>query len=387
MSIFTVVNVFSPGVKGGGPSQSLVHLLRPVETEVRVFTSARDLDGASLDVLADRWVNWSENPNIKVFYSSKRGCSQLFQIFRQMRQTNHSTLWVNSFFDIRYSLLPRLIARMRGRKVVISPRGELMGGALSTKKAKKIFFLYLLRVIPVFSKSSFHFTSEEERTESIRYLGRCDNFLFPNFSRAPMSRSCLQSSVSERAGSHRLVFLARLVPKKGLDVALRILAELDQKYVLEIFGDFESLDYEMEIKELIRALNLFDRVLFRGFVPFSEALPQITSCQLMLAPTRGENFGHSIYECLSIGLPVVISDQTPWQGGLGIKVCKLNDIGCYVKKVTEVTTSNAFELAENALERAQDYYETLPSPASFLTSIEAMPDGPELSLRIKQSGN
>ena len=38
-------------------------------------------------------------------------------------------------------------------------------------------------------------------------------------------------------------------------------------------------------------------------------------------PTRGENYGHVIAESLSVGTPVLISDQTPWRNlkadGLG----------------------------------------------------------------------
>jgi glycosyltransferase involved in cell wall biosynthesis len=30
-------------------------------------------------------------------------------------------------------------------------------------------------------------------------------------------------------------------------------------------------------------------------------------------PTRGENYGHVIAESLSVGTPVLISDQTPWR--------------------------------------------------------------------------
>lgn len=33
----------------------------------------------------------------------------------------------------------------------------------------------------------------------------------------------------------------------------------------------------------------------------------------MLLPTLGENFGHSIIEALSAGLPVIISNRTPWK--------------------------------------------------------------------------
>ena len=30
-------------------------------------------------------------------------------------------------------------------------------------------------------------------------------------------------------------------------------------------------------------------------------------------PTRGENFGHAIFESLQVGTPVLLSDQTPWR--------------------------------------------------------------------------
>ena len=33
---------------------------------------------------------------------------------------------------------------------------------------------------------------------------------------------------------------------------------------------------------------------------------------LFFFPTRGENYGHVIAESLSVGTPVLISDQTPW---------------------------------------------------------------------------
>jgi len=384
MSIFTLVNVFSPGVKGGGPSQSLEHLLHSAELEVRVFTSAHDLDGTGLDVATDQWVDWSSNFSIKVFYSSKRGHRQLLQMFQEIGKAKPSVVWVNSFFDFKYSLLPQLVARMMGHPVIISPRGELMEGALSIKKAKKILFLSLLKVLYRIFKPRFHFTSEEERTDALRYLGDCDNDLFPNYSRKPMSKNCLEPSVSDRGMSQRLVFLARLVPKKGLDIALRVLAELDQDYTLEIYGDFEDPHYEYEIKELVRTLELFDRVIFRGFIPFEEALPQISVCQLMLAPTRGENFGHSIYECLSIGLPVVTSDQTPWKDSPALKVCKLDDIRSYVERIIEIEKSDAFELAENALQQAQAYYDTLPTPTLFLNSLETKSDSSVLSLNIEK---
>ena len=41
---------------------------------------------------------------------------------------------------------------------------------------------------------------------------------------------------------------------------------------------------------------------------------RIARSDVFLLPTGGENFGHAIFEALSCGVPVLISDQTPWRG-------------------------------------------------------------------------
>ena len=38
----------------------------------------------------------------------------------------------------------------------------------------------------------------------------------------------------------------------------------------------------------------------------------LSDYHLFFLPTLGENFGHAIFEALSVGVPVLISDQTPW---------------------------------------------------------------------------
>jgi glycosyltransferase involved in cell wall biosynthesis len=39
----------------------------------------------------------------------------------------------------------------------------------------------------------------------------------------------------------------------------------------------------------------------------------MADADLFFLPTLGENFGHAIFEALSSGVPVLISDRTPWQ--------------------------------------------------------------------------
>jgi glycosyltransferase involved in cell wall biosynthesis len=40
---------------------------------------------------------------------------------------------------------------------------------------------------------------------------------------------------------------------------------------------------------------------------------ELAAHDLFFLPTRGENFGHAIYEALASGIPVLISDRTPWR--------------------------------------------------------------------------
>jgi len=44
-----------------------------------------------------------------------------------------------------------------------------------------------------------------------------------------------------------------------------------------------------------------------------EILNRISDYDAFVLPTLGENFGHVIFESLMSGIPVLISDQTPWR--------------------------------------------------------------------------
>ena len=62
-----IVNSFWPGVMGGGPRESLSHLLRDVDIPVFIFTSAFDINCQKLDVIQNSWIEWPPNKKVKVF--------------------------------------------------------------------------------------------------------------------------------------------------------------------------------------------------------------------------------------------------------------------------------------------------------------------------------
>lgn len=112
----------------------------------------------------------------------------------------------------------------------------------------------------------------------------------------------------------RLLFIGRLSPRKGVDVAVRALA------ALRVDGSPVSLDlvgavfpgyewYETELHDLVRNEGLEDVVRFHGFTP--DVWPHLRHADVVLVPSRAEeSFGNTVVEAALSARPVVVSDHT-----------------------------------------------------------------------------
>ena len=52
---------------------------------------------------------------------------------------------------------------------------------------------------------------------------------------------------------------------------------------------------------------------YEGEISNSEVPGALARADLLFLPTKGENFGHAIFEALSCGVPALLSDRTPWR--------------------------------------------------------------------------
>ena len=54
-------------------------------------------------------------------------------------------------------------------------------------------------------------------------------------------------------------------------------------------------------------------VTYRGFLNNKQAESTLSQYHFLFLPSKGENYGHAIIESLSLGCPVIISNNTPWR--------------------------------------------------------------------------
>ena len=100
---------------------------------------------------------------------------------------------------------------------------------------------------------------------------------------------------------------------KNLIGAIEMLKQVEATVNFDVYGPAEDEAYWAECRAAAEALPSNIKFQYRGSLSPMDVPKTLAQYDLFLLPTLGENFGHVIAEALSAGLPVLISDTTPWR--------------------------------------------------------------------------
>ncbi len=314
--ILIFIDWFLPGYKAGGPIQSCANLIEHLREEYDFLVITRDTDYCETEpyntVMAGIWNQLA--PYLQVYYVAKSDLK--YSILKKVAsEARPDIIFINGIYSFYFSVLPLRIAKLIGAKqVIVSSRGMLAPSAIQVKGGKKKWFLRFSKFIGLYSGVRFHATNNTEQGHIRKVLGQKQEVVIaPNLSK-PFIGNGLAAKIKNR-GELNLVSIARISPEKNTLFALQLLAQLKQDVLvhLDIYGPVYDEVYWQECQSLIRQLPEHIKVNYHGSI--ENALVECTLQQYhaLLLPTRGENFGHIILESLAAGVPVLISDQTPWR--------------------------------------------------------------------------
>jgi glycosyltransferase involved in cell wall biosynthesis len=316
-TILLFTDWYEPGYKAGGPIQSCKNIVSTLKDEYDFFIICSDRDlGDKVpyeNIIVDEWINTS--PTTHILYASPNFIKKeaLKNIFRNV---NPDFVYFNSMYSPYYTLLPLwiLIRNNYNGKIILAPRGMLHKGALKRKFFKKYVFLRLFRFISWHKKIVFHATNKQEQNDILSFFStKAEIIILDNI---PDTAFRQWFPKLKKPDELRCLFLSRVHPKKNLYYFLRILSEVgyDINLVFDVYGVEEDKNYAEVCKRMSNSLATNIRVEFKGPVPYTEVYSTMQGYHIFVLPTLGENYGHVIYEALSAGDPVLISDQTPWRG-------------------------------------------------------------------------
>lgn len=110
---------------------------------------------------------------------------------------------------------------------------------------------------------------------------------------------------------HRLVYVGRISPEKGITTLMKGLAELRRQpsfldTTASVFGVFQGDGYEDQLQRLIRELGLRDAVTFAGRRPREEIAAVYGDHDVLVFPSEWqEPFGRTLIEAMSTAIPVL----------------------------------------------------------------------------------
>jgi glycosyltransferase involved in cell wall biosynthesis len=278
---------------------------------VHVDTADRDLGdkGPYPNTTTDEWLE--SGSNNRVMYCSPR-CLRPGNFARLLTSVSADFVYINSMFSRRFAILPLLLHRLGriGGRVVLAPRGTLQPSCLRFKSARKTLFLKLLKRLGIARRVHFHATDERERREILDVFGATTRItVASNFTEPPGP----WLPTSKPPGHMRGVLLGRMHPVKNIAWLLDALRQVRAPVSLDLFGPIEQPAYWHGCLRRMESLPAHVQVRYCGEIRQDQVRSTLDRYDFFLLPTTGENFCHSVYEALSFGKPVLISDQTPWR--------------------------------------------------------------------------
>jgi len=162
-----------------------------------------------------------------------------------------------------------------------------------------------------------------------------------------------------------LLFVGRIQPLKGLDVAVRALAALDRRdATLVVVGGASGTDGNVEverIEKLAAALGVGDQLRFVEPVPHHLLSTYYRAADVVLVPSRSESFGLVALEAAACGTPVVAAAvgglRTLVEHGRTGFLVEGRDPAVFASYADQILAEPALALAlsEQAALRARDY--------------------------------
>lgn len=307
MRVLFPLHLFYPS-RVGGPANTVYWLCKALIRnghEITVVATKMGIDEGRVKL--DEWMKMD---GINVRYCNTNSKFSLSLIWHSITKLKEVDSVVFSSICHVPNFLIALFARIKGKSIIWSPRGELFDAAVRGNKGKRLFFRIVRLLLGKYVL--FHATSEAEKKTINLYFPKARVVIIPNYMELPRRQEV-------EIVSKVFIYVGRLSPIKALDKLIDGMA-LSQRfmkspYCFKIIGvvqpQFE--DYYKHLLRQIELKGLQNKVFFTGSMTGKEKFQAFASARYSFLVSNSENFGNVVIEALSQGTPVVASKGTPWE--------------------------------------------------------------------------
>jgi glycosyltransferase involved in cell wall biosynthesis len=355
MKVLHISASYKPAYVYGGPIYSVSALCETLSSlndyDITVYTTGAN-GKQELQVEYDTTTN-VDNVNVIYFKRITKDHSHFspkLLVKLWFTASNFDLIHIHAWWNT-VSVLSCLIAVLKRKKFVVSPRGTLSAYTFQTNssKAKRLFHLILGKSL--LKKGAFIVSSTNEREEIIKLIAPKSIDVIYNILSFP-SKSDEKARLTD-SSTLKLLFLSRIEKKKGLNILFKALAACKFKYHLSIVGEGDET-YLKELQEQAAELAIDKNIDWIGAVYGKEKENFFFSNDLLVLPSFNENFANVVIESLLYGTPVLITENV----GLADYVTSA-DLG-WVCEANEVSIFNYLQQINKEKDRIAEKSERAP---------------------------
>jgi len=215
------------------------------------------------------------------------------------------------------SMISSRLCLRQGVPYIVSLHGLLMPWALSHHPMRKKLFLWLVERNTLRNAAGVICSTDMEKVHLLKLNIVSEDKIEVISSITKSARFDLKESRSRFRtkynlnNSKALIFSGRLVENKGLHLSIAAFAKIIEEHpdcYFFIAGPEEDKSFE-RLKRQIHQLKIADKVHYLGMLTDQDYWDALSGADLFVLNSYSENFGNVVTEALSVGTPVLISDQ------------------------------------------------------------------------------
>ncbi len=355
--ILILAGRYLPGYKDGGPVRTLINLTDMLgdEYEFRLVVLDRD-HGDAQPYPNIKIGEWNKVGKAKVWYYR---ADEMDNEFIQKFAKEVDLIYTCGFYD-SYGYKTLALNRRNklfGKPVVVASMGSFSKGALSQKSLKKKVFITLCKLFGYFKNITWSVSSSYEEQDVKRVIGKRAKCVIAED--LPRSINQIERGDYSNKDTLRLIFLSRITPHKNLSYAIDVLSKINTDVVFDIYGPIQEEWYYNECLEKLKGLPPNITWSYCGEVPTENVPNTFSKYDAFILPTKSENYGHVVFEALSVGCVPIISDQTPWDSleeygaGFTISLDKIDGFVDALGKITSLSNKDKLEFGNRGIKLAK----------------------------------
>lgn len=326
MKIIQITASYKPAYIYGGPIQSVSKLCEAIVaiSDKRLAIGHHLFNAHELQVLTTTAngkteLEVTENPtlvdHVPVTYFKRltkdhsHFSPQLLWRLKRILQTAKAQpiIHIHAWWNL-VSVLSCFVAKWYNVPVLLSPRGMITD---YTKNNRNSFAKKLIHNIigkNLLKYCHIHTTSEQEKQDILKIITPKSISVIPNLINIKHSVSSSKLAVYNNPATFRLIFLSRIEEKKGLELLFDALSLLKINWQLTIAGSGKD-KYLESLKIKAKNLNIHNQIDWFGQVSNEDKYTLMAQHDLLILTSFNENFANVVVEGLSVGTPVLISNQ------------------------------------------------------------------------------